>query len=873
MWEALEAWFAGSFMPHGHCYLWSPAMVWLQVAANLTIAVAYVSISATLAVILRRIRDIPFSRMYVAFGIFIVTCGLTHFLDIATIWHPVYWLDGGVRAVTALASAGTALMLVPLVPKAVALARAAETAHARGLELESTYRELATAHERTKALEQAKAELFANVSHELRTPLALVIGPTEKLLAGPELSIAQREELETIARNARTLLKHVNDLLDVAKLDVDHLEASYAHTDVAALVTRVTRQFEGLARERSVRLDVRVPAARKAEVDADLVERVVANLVGNAFKFGPRGGIVRVSLDSGATEEVRLEVADDGPGVPPALREHVFERFAQAEAGATRTHGGTGLGLAIVKDLVRLHGGKVHVEEAPEGGALFVVTMPARAPRGTAVAEAPPSEARADHRGSSSALEVATARAATRDADIRQEATLAMNRLLSRESPPTPSGGTGVDGSEPSRLPLVIVAEDNAEMNTFVSEALGEGYQVLRAHDGDQALALARHRRPDIVVTDVMMPARSGEELVAALRADADLADVPVLVLTALRDESRRVRMLEHGARDYVTKPFVAEELRARVGNLVATKRARDVLRSELASRDTDLERLASELGARKRELETAVTTLRVARDQAEQASRHKTDFLAMVSHELRTPLTTVQLTVDRVGASAGELPPKLQKNVERMSGAVRRLSSLVESLLHYARLQSGRVSVQRVPVDAHDIARDAVDEAQPLARSKGLELTLRVDDAGQTRPDLVIESDPTLLRLIVANLLTNAVKFTSQGSVTVTLGVTTEAPGDGIYVRVADTGPGIPAAEQARIFDPFVRLEPARNLHVPGVGLGLSLVHDLVENLGGVVKVRSEVGVGTTFDVFFPRTIPAPDLPGEEPSSDPGVR
>ncbi len=852
MWEALEAWFAGSFMPHGHCYLWSPAMVWLQVLSNLTIALAYVSISGTIAVIVRRIRDIPFSRMYVAFGVFIVTCGVTHLLDVATIWHPIYWLDGGVRALTALASAGTAIMLVPLVPKAVGLARAAETAHERGLALERTYKELASAHERTKELERAKTELFANISHELRTPLALVLGPADKLLAATNLDLEQRKDLEVIARNARTLLKHVNDLLDVSKLDVGTLVPRYARVDVAAVVRRVGDQFEGLARERGARLDVRTPSHRTAEVDPDHLERILANLVGNAFKFSPRGGVVRIEVDSGATDEVRLQVADDGPGIAEDLREVVFERFAQGDTGASRTHGGTGLGLAIVKDLVLLHHGAVRIEQAPEGGALFVVTLPARAPAGTHV-EAEPASATPT---SALTLEVATARAATSDADARAAAALAMHRAS-----PFPPSQTARPTSDPPvsprRRPVVLVAEDNAEMNAFIAQSLGERFEILRALDGEQALAIAQRRTPDLVVTDIMMPSRSGAELVADLRGDPNLAEIPVIVLTARADEALRVRLLQQGARDYLMKPFAADELRARVSNLVAMKRTRDVLRQELETRETDVEHLASELTARKRELENATASLRVARDHAEQASQHKTAFLAMVSHELRTPLTTVQLLVDRVGAASETLPPSLRKSVERMSGAVQRLSSLVEALLQYARLQSGRISVNPVPVDTAELAASVLEDVRPQAQAKGLALVLEADRA----TDLVVETDPTLARLVLANLLANAVKFTKTGSVKVTVTAASEDRTRGVVLRVIDTGPGIPAAEQARIFDPFHRLEPARNAHVPGVGLGLSLVRDLVDNLDGTVGVASVVGEGTTFELHLPRSIAVPTL------------
>jgi hypothetical protein len=146
--ELFEDLVGRGFMPHGHCYFWTPSLVWLQVLTNLSIGLAYLAISVTLVVIVRRIQDLPFKWMFRAFGVFIVTCGFTHFLDVWTIWTPVYWLDGGVRAITAVASLGTAVLLVPLVPKAVALAGAAKLAHDRGLALEEVNRKLALLYER-----------------------------------------------------------------------------------------------------------------------------------------------------------------------------------------------------------------------------------------------------------------------------------------------------------------------------------------------------------------------------------------------------------------------------------------------------------------------------------------------------------------------------------------------------------------------------------------------------------------------------------------------------------------------------------------------------------------------------------------------------
>ena len=176
MWQTLEGIFGGDFMPHGHCYLWSPAMVWLQVASNTLIGLAYVAISVMLYLIVSRIRNIPFSWMYLAFGAFILACGGTHFTDVATVWHPIYWFDGGLRAITALASVTTAILLAPLVPRAVALAHEAQLSSQRGQQLEAAYAELKAAHEKAKEMEQVIAREVREQTRQLTEELVRLRG-------------------------------------------------------------------------------------------------------------------------------------------------------------------------------------------------------------------------------------------------------------------------------------------------------------------------------------------------------------------------------------------------------------------------------------------------------------------------------------------------------------------------------------------------------------------------------------------------------------------------------------------------------------------------------------------------------------------------
>ncbi len=683
-------------------------------------------------------------------------------------------------------------------------------------QLETTFQELGAAYEKSKELERLKTRFFANVSHELRTPLALILGPADKLLA-TELPPGSRRDLEVIARNARTLAKHVNDLLEVAKLEAGKTAIELLDVDVVHLVRLVASHFDALAAEREMSFAVETPPSLVRRVDPEKLQRVLLNLLSNAFKFTPSGGRVRCSLLPGEGEGapqggLRVEVADSGPGVAAEERERVFARFARGEMGdASRRAGGTGLGLAIAKELVELDGGRIEIGEAPEGGALFTVRLPA--------------EARPE----------APQRAETRDtADYGAGV---VEELRTRSSTPLPAGEGG--------RPRVLVVEDNPEMSRFISEMLSAEFEVAAAPDGEAGLAAALARPPDAVVTDLMMPRMSGDELIRAIRRHPELDGIPVLVITARADDALRIQLLREGAQDYLMKPFVIEEVRARVSNLVTIKRTREVLQGELASQSRDVAALAGELAGRKRELEAALEATRLAREEAERGSAVKTHFLRLVSHELRTPLTSIHLQLQRLSREQqGSLSPGQKEILRRASFGVTRLTGLVEALLHEAQVASGRLAPRVEDVDVRELAGGVVEELRPLAEEKGLALRLRADDHVPW-----VETEPRFLRLIVGNLVGNAIKYTPAG--TVEVGV--EGRGDGLRVSVRDSGPGIPPEDQARLFEPFERGARVAEEYIPGLGLGLAVVRDLAAAIAARIELASQPGIGSTFTVVLP--------------------
>jgi signal transduction histidine kinase/DNA-binding response OmpR family regulator len=409
--------------------------------------------------------------------------------------------------------------------------------------LRDAHAEVARLYEQTRELDALKTRFFANVSHELRTPLTLILGPVRNLLAQAPRTPGDLRDLRIVERNAKLLLKHVNDLLDVSKLDAGALAPRYREVDVAHQLRFVASHFEALAAERHVQFTLRAPARLAAQLDPEKTQRVLLNLISNAFKFTPGGGVIGLSLEQ-VGERVRIEVNDSGPGVAAHLREAIFERFRQGDGTTARVSGGTGLGLHIVREFVRLHAGTVGVDASPSGGARFFVELPLRAPSGQAVEP--------EIEGSEEDLTPALA-----------------------ELRPHPPGAPPEreDATVGRDAPCVLVIEDNQDMNAFIARTLARQYRVLCAFDGEQGMDMAALSRPDLILTDIMLPGLGGDDLVRRVRADDSLNDVPIVLLTAHADDEMRVRLLKEGAQDYLDKPFHPDELLARIGRLLSERR------------------------------------------------------------------------------------------------------------------------------------------------------------------------------------------------------------------------------------------------------------------------------------------------------------
>ncbi len=790
----------------------------IAATSNFTIGFCCLSVAIALGYVLRRFQDLRHRPAYVPFSIFLGLSALAHFVDALGLVHLELRAHGSLMALTALSAVGSVVLLRDLVVRAAALAEREEVGHARETELTATVEQLSSAYNRSLELSELKTQVFANVSHELRTPLTLILGPVQKLREAANLGEEQRNALTMVERNAHLLLGHVSDLLELSRVDSVGVELDRKPTDAGLLMRTLASSFRDLAKHLGVEYEIDLPRMGKSILlDTEKLERIAMNLLANAFKFTPRGGrvVFRVRLVSGAdrSSELALTVDDTGPGIRPEDRARVFERFRQLDGKPNRAFGGTGLGLAIVKEFVAAYTGSVVIEDSPEGGARFVVRLPVEA-----------SEQQVEAERESFPASVSSA------------------ELLALK--PRPAEGRRFDPA--TDLPLILVVEDNPDMNRFVCSSLSGEFQVASAFDGQQALARLELLTPDLIVTDYMMPRMSGDEFVQALRSKPSFRDIPVLVLTARDDADLRVRVLSEGVQDWLTKPFTVPELIVRARNLVSARRARAVLREELTTREFDLGELAMQLTERKRQLESLLETLTQALEQAELASRFKTSLLRLVSHELRTPLGALQLQLERLsGPHHGTLSDPQHQLVVRMRRSLSRLTDTIQSLLEYARIESGRLELCVEEFDLRDLAQSVVDDFSPQAEAKGLHLELQAPNG-----PALFESDSRLLRLVLVNLIANALKFTEKGEIKLVLRVLP----DRCELRVSDTGPGVALDLQASIFEPFFQGESMPRRNSSGTGLGLSLVREMLNALGGTIQLDSEVGKGSTFRISVPK-------------------
>jgi signal transduction histidine kinase len=750
-------------------------------------------------------------------------------------------------------------------------------------------------------LDRAKTLFFSNVSHEFRTPLTLMLGPLEDLLSAPGLDPSERSQLELIRRNGLRLLKLVNTLLDFSRIEAGRVQAIFEPVDLAALTADIASSFRSAMERAGVTFTVDCePLSRPAWVDREMWEKIVLNLLSNAFKYTLRGSVRLELKQSGDAAE--LSVTDTGIGISEQDLPHVFERFHRAAGVPGRTDEGTGIGLALVQELAKLHNGVVSVTSEQGRGSRFIVAVPLHERRGPAPVQA------------------------TRSTAIRPDAFIE-EALRWVPGPPSPSADQQVAGTRPH----VLIADDNTDMREYLVRLLSQHYRVTAVSNGEEALAAAIDNHPDLVLTDVMMPVLDGFGLLAALKAHPDLRLTPVIFLSARSGEESVVAGLDGGADDYLMKPFTARELIARVSAHLALRQERQrtherlvqvfrqapvgivVLRGpehviELANptyqalfagRDLVGRRFSEVVPELNEDLLngfryvlstgkpfrasqlyvpydfdrdgmvedhwfnvnyepiqeadgtvsglvtvlTEVTAEVLARNELERANKELEEFAYVASHDLQEPLRMVniyaQLLLRRPGLQSDKEAAQFSKFIQT---GVSRMEQLIQALLAYSRV----VLQEEEPARTADLNR-SLGEAIAVLR-------MRIDESQAiiTHDPLPVSwGDEQQFALVFQNLLSNSIKYCPDGKQP-KIHISVEAADGHCLIRLTDNGIGFAARHADRIFGLFKRLHKDK---YPGTGLGLAICRRIVERYSGRIWAESEgEGSGATFSILLPK-------------------
>jgi len=548
------------FMPHAHCYLFNEKLMLLHGGSDLFIGLSYLAISATIGWLVHRSRrDLPFHWMMLAFALFIVACGTTHFMEVWTLRapNPPYWISGWAKFVTALASVLTAVFLIPLVPKVRALLESARRSSERKDELEKAYaaldelyRKSAGSHSRSAAgerqdlaqmakevsvharvLEQAKEtaeaanrakdQFLAMLSHELRTPLTPALAAASNLETAEHIDPGElREALGSIRRNIELEARLVDDLLDLTRISKGKIEIHSSTINLHETVEHAAEMCRSEAHQKGNEFQVALDA-REHHVSGDgaRLAQIVWNLLLNAVKFTPAKGEISVRTSNPHLGAVRIEVCDSGIGIEPDMLPRIFEPFNQGDESTTRRYGGLGLGLSIAHGLVTAHGGTITARSEGKGkGTSFVIDLATTVPP-----------------------------AAPKDSGFTQPA--------------------------PQHLTWrILLAEDHADTRQAIERLLSRwGHEVQSAATVAEAVELAGTFQPDLLLSDIGLPDGTGIDLLGKIRHDRPLHAIAMsgFGMEADLEMSRHAGFAEH-----LIKPVSAERLKEALARVAAHPKA-----------------------------------------------------------------------------------------------------------------------------------------------------------------------------------------------------------------------------------------------------------------------------------------------------------
>jgi signal transduction histidine kinase len=685
---------------------------------------------------------------------------------------------------------------------------------------------LEASHRKLVELDRVKSRFFANISHELRTPLTLLLAPLESLLQGPARALDPPAQawLRTMRAQGLRLLKLINDLLDLVRLESGKMEVRLEPVHLESFLLGLGQEVRKLAEDRGLALEIRpAPSLGPVLLDRDKLEKILFNLLFNAIKFTPAGG--RIGLEAERRDDwLHIEVHDTGMGISAEQLPFLFERFWQADTSSRRKQPGAGIGLALVRELVEVQGGTIRVQSQLSRGTRFSLQLPCSQPA-DAPSLAPPQPAPSGVAGPAESA-ASAAPAAGSDTWLAQLYRQAERfpALAGTELAPQPAVL-----SRGRRRPRVLIADDEPDMLRFLRLQLEDQFEVVEAADGQQAVDRAAQFLPEAVLCDLMMPEKDGFQICQELRAKTSTQTIPVLLLTARADEETKLAALKVGASDFLSKPFSTTELRVRLANLVASHQ------------------LQRELARQKQILEATLEHLKDTEAQLVQSEKMASlgRLSAGLIHEINNPLNFAKTGLYLLRRKGGLLPAADQGEfadvLRDIEDGVDRVSRIVGDLRTFSHPQADKMhAVELEPV---------VEVALRFLSHEWKDGKVTIERA--IAPQATVWANRNKLVQVLVNLLQNAFDAMRQKRFEndkPTVRIEFRAGADSSQVIVRDNGDGIPAELQPRVFEPFFTTKEAGE----GMGLGLSICYRLMDEFGGRIAVRSQPGQYCEFTLEF---------------------
>ena len=691
-------------------------------------------------------------------------------------------------------------------------------------ELNENQKELEGKNGKLVEMDRVKSQFYANISHELRTPLTLLLTPMDALLAkqGEGVGRESAELLKTMQTNGMRLLKLINDLLELVRLDSGRMEVKREKVDVDEFLNGMVASVRQASEKRKIQVAAKVDdACTTAIMDREKMEKVLLNLIFNALKFTPVGGVIKIEACN-VGDDFQLQVNDTGAGIPVEKVPFIFDRFWQVDNSNQRKHRGIGIGLALVKEFVEVQGGTVVVDSVEGKGTSFDIRLPQEMADLSDEPEVSVVE-----------QEVIGGQAATVDGENPPEW---LEELFRRAElfPTLATQSTFSNRDEwrgPGKLPKVLVADDEPDMLTFLRGQLDSRYQVLDAVDGQQALDKAVQYLPDAILLDMMMPEKDGLEVCRELRARTSTQNIPIVLLTARADEETKLKALDAGANDFLAKPFSLTEMHVRLKNLV------------------DLYEQQRQLARQKQILESTLEQLKETETQLVQSEKMASlgKLSAGIIHEINNPLNFAKSGMYMLkqfrGAFDSEDQADFDDVLKDIQEGIERVIGIVTDLRGFSHPDVG-------------LQKDTLVETMMTSTLRLLsnEWKDKVGIEVDIEPELSFEANANQITQVLINLIQNAIDATdrktfSDGEKPI-IKISGRSRDDHAVILIRDNGPGISEEHLGRVFDPFFTTRDVGE----GVGLGLSICYKIIERHGGHVDVRTEYGEYCEFELTFPK-------------------